>query len=178
MKKIIVGSRNQVKVDAARIGFERMFPAETFITEGISVPSGVREQPMTDQETFQGSLQRARAAKEAEPRADYWAGIEGGLEEIQGEMQVFAWVVILSRDSLGKAKSGTFILPPGISALVRSGMELGHADDKFFGRSNSKTDNGSVGILTDDAITRRDYYIHPVMLALIPFLKAGLYSIY
>ena len=176
MKKIIVGSRNQVKIDAARIGFERIFPSETFIGEGISVPSGVRDQPMTDQETLQGALQRAQAVREASPQGDFWCGIEGGLEEVQGEMHVFAWVVILSSTSLGKAKSGTFILPPGLSSLVRSGLELGHADDKFFGRTNSKTDNGSVGILTDDAITRRDYYIHPVMLALIPFLKAELYS--
>ncbi|MEM6529629.1 MAG: DUF84 family protein, partial [Chloroflexota bacterium] len=52
---------------------------------------------------------------------------------------------------------------------VRGGMELGDADDIVFGRSNSKQQTGSVGLLTGDALTRETYYLHAVVLALIPF---------
>jgi non-canonical (house-cleaning) NTP pyrophosphatase len=38
--------------------------------------------------------------------------------------------------------------------LVESGKELGDADDIVFGKSNSKQQNGAVGILTHDIITR------------------------
>jgi non-canonical (house-cleaning) NTP pyrophosphatase len=43
-----------------------------------------------------------------------------------------------------------------------------------FGRSNSKQQNGSVGILTHDVIDRTAYYVHAVILALIPFVNLQL----
>jgi non-canonical (house-cleaning) NTP pyrophosphatase len=53
-------------------------------------------------------------------------------------------------------------------------MELGTADDVVFGRSNSKQANGSIGLLTDDALTRTNYYVDAVVMALIPFKKRHL----
>jgi non-canonical (house-cleaning) NTP pyrophosphatase len=50
-------------------------------------------------------------------------------------------------------------------------MELGEADDVVFGRANSKQANGSIGLLTDDTITRTSYYVDAVVMALIPFKK-------
>lgn len=41
----------------------------------------------------------------------------------------FAWVVIDNGHHLGKARSGSFYLPPGITDLVHQGRELGEADD-------------------------------------------------
>ena len=52
---------------------------------------------------------------------------------------------------------------------MRQGIELGHADDQVFGRSNSKQQNGSVGLLTGDVVDRTAYYVQAVILALIPF---------
>ncbi len=69
----------------------------------------------------------------------------------------------------GKARTGAFMLPQEVANLVRSGIELGHADDQVFGRSNSKQTNGAVGLLTADLIDRQRYYEHAVILALVPF---------
>ncbi len=162
-----------------------MFPSETFTTEGVSVPSGVSDQPMTDEETLQGALNRASKVRELHPDADYWVGIEGGCEEKHGELWTFAWVVIQSslprlrgrvREGVvtGKARTGAFMLPQEVATLVRSGVELGHADDQVFGRSNSKQTNGAVGLLTADLIDRQRYYEHAVVLALIPFKNTAL----
>ena len=110
------------------------------------------------------------------PEADYWVGIEGGIEETGDEMQAFAWVVIIDKSGkIGKAKTATFFLPPAITALVKGGMELGEADDQFFQRENSKTGNGAVGILTHERIDRKNYYTPAVILALIPFLNPEIY---
>ena len=43
--KIVIASKNPVKIDAVRTGFQKMFPSEKFSFEGISVPSDV-EEPM------------------------------------------------------------------------------------------------------------------------------------
>ena len=53
-------------------------------------------------------------------------------------------------------------------------MELGHADDEVFGRDNSKQQNGAIGLLTDDLVDREAYYIHAVIMALVPFKNRGL----
>ncbi|MFK7922789.1 MAG: DUF84 family protein [Bacteroidia bacterium] len=59
--------------------------------------------------------------------------------------------------------------------MVRSGIELGIADDKVFGKANSKQKNGAVGLLTHDLIVRETLYAPAVILALIPFVQADLY---
>lgn len=178
MKQIIVASKNPVKVKAVQRGFEKMFPGEEIQIKSVSVPSGVGDQPMTSEETLQGAHARALNASQKLPEADYWTGVEGGVEETEGGLAVFAWIVIQSRDRIGKARTGTFFLPPRVADLVRQGKELGDADDIVFGRSNSKQDNGSVGILTADVVDRAGFYEQAVILALIPFKNTELYDRY
>jgi inosine/xanthosine triphosphatase len=169
MKKIIVASTNPAKIKAAIDGFSRMFPEEDFMAEGVTVDSGVNDQPMSDQETFQGALNRAHKASEAIADADYYVGLEGGIEINGKEMEAFAWIVIKSHEGkLGKARTGVFILPSKIVSLISEGKELGEADDIVFGKTNSKQGSGSVGILTNDVTTRSSYYSEAIILALIP----------
>jgi inosine/xanthosine triphosphatase len=173
--KIIVASKNPVKINAALSGFLKMFPNEQFEVEGVSVSSGVYEQPKSDVETFTGAMNRAENASK-ETKADYWVGIEGGIEQKDSGMEAFAWVVIKSADSkFGKGRTGTFFLPPPIAELIKNGKELGEADDIVFGIKNSKQQNGAVGILTNNVIDRTKYYTEAVVLALIPFKNQELY---
>lgn len=176
MRTIIVASQNPVKLEAVKMAFERMLSGKELSVEGVSVSSGVSDQPMSDTETLQGAHNRALNARDASPEADFWVGVEGGSEDVGTEMRTFAWVVILSRDtdSLGKARTAAFLVPQEVAALVRQGKELGEADDIVFGRVNSKQQNGAVGILTNDAITRVDLYAPAVMMALIPFTNPDL----
>lgn len=179
--RIVVASTNPVKVQAVRQGFGRMFPGQPFEIETISVPSGVSVQPRSSAETLQGALNRARNAAHALPQADYWVGVEGGIEadedNFPGEMLAFAWIVVQSRERLGKGLTGAFYLPPAVAELVRQGAELGEADDIVFGRSNSKQENGAIGILTGDVINRAQLYEPAVIFALIPFVNPDLYPV-
>jgi inosine/xanthosine triphosphatase len=175
MNQIVVASTNPVKVQAAQMGYALMFPEAPLTASGLNVPSGVSDQPMSDTETLQGAFNRARAAQSAAPDARLWVGIEGGCEEQHGALFAFAWVVALDGERVGKARTGALELPHEVAALVRQGVELGVADDRVFGRSNSKHQNGAVGLLTRDVIDRRAYYIHAVSLALIPFRNLDLH---
>lgn len=174
MQTVVVASRNPVKIEAARQGFSRLFPDETFTVMGVDVPSGVSDQPMTDDETYQGAFNRATAARAAQPTAAYWIGIEGGLSAWGGDLLGFAWVVVLWGDLVGRSRTATFSLPQEIVTLIHQGIELGEADDIVFRRNNSKQGNGAVGILTGDVIDRTEYYAHAVTLALIPFKNPDL----
>ena len=175
MKTIIIASSNPVKARAALNGFRRMFPAEPFEILPRPAPSGVSDQPMTSAETLLGALNRAAAARAAHPGADFWVGIEGGVEE-DGGLAAFAWVAVLSPSGSGKARTGTFFLPPAVAHLVRQGIELGEADDIVFGATNSKQQNGAIGLLTGDVIDRAGLYEHAVVLALVSFRHPELYG--
>lgn len=175
MQTIIVASHNPVKIRAALAGFKRMFPGQDFTTQAVAVPSGVNDQPYTSQETLQGACNRALAARRAVPTAEYWVGIEGGVEPFDDDLVAFAWVVIASADRLGKGRTGTLFLPPVVAQLVGQGKELGEADDIVFGRTNSKQENGAIGLLTGDILDRAGFYEIAVLLALVPFKNPQLY---
>ena len=175
MKTIVIASKNPVKIQAIQAGFARMFPGEAFTVQPISAPSGVPDQPGSDQETLAGAINRSTNARALFPQADYWAGIEGGIHDQGGQMWAFAWVAIQSGSRLGHSRTGIVLLPPSVAELVRAGKELGEADDMVFGSTNSKQAAGAVGLLTDGAIDRAAFYTSAVILALIPFKNEGLY---
>ncbi|SRR5258708_124328 len=173
--EIVVASTNPIKLKAAEIGYRRMFASDPTVT-GISVPSEVGDQPMSEEESLRGAINRARNAKIEKPDADFWIGLEGGVEDFKSEIRAFAWVVVIDKNQkIGKGKTGTYVLPAKIAELIKEGKELGEADDIVFGRTNSKQANGSVGILTGDVLTRAGFYADAVILALIPFKNPELY---
>jgi inosine/xanthosine triphosphatase len=175
MKKVIIASKNPVKIHATEAGFRRMFPDENFTFEAVSAASGVSDQPMDDGETYCGAKNRADNALAGRETADYYVGIEGGIESFENDMQAFAWVVVKSDSKCGKARTASFFLPAAVVNLIKAGHELGAADDIIFKRRNSKQENGAVGILTENVINRTNYYTEAVILALIPFKNHELY---
>jgi inosine/xanthosine triphosphatase len=175
MKHVVVASTNPVKINAVKQAYEKMFPQEEFTFEGISVPSGVSEQPMSDEETLLGAQNRVMHVK-SEREADFWVSIEAGVEDKDGLMGVFGYAVILSKSGLkGLGKTGTFYLPKQTRELILNGMELGQADDIVFKMSNTKQQNGTIGILTADVIDRTSFCVGAVICALIPFKNPDLY---
>lgn len=176
MERILVASRNPVKLNAVTQGFALMFPDKQFQVEGISVPSNVKDQPMYDEETFQGAKNRLYNLSKIDT-SDYWVSIEGGICEHQDDLCVFGWVIVKSKeDKIGKGRSATFMLPEKVAQLIREGMELGEADDKVFGGVNSKQKEGTIGKLTGNVIDRTRMYLDAVVFALIPFKNPELYK--
>ncbi|MEN6572491.1 MAG: inosine/xanthosine triphosphatase [Anaerolineaceae bacterium] len=176
MKTIVIASGNPVKSAAALKGFQSMFPQEEFEIISSTVDLGIAVQPMTDEETLDGATRRAKDVQQRHPQADYWVGIEGGVADWSIGMGTFAWAVVLSKEQMGRGRSGEFFLPNILADMVRQGMELGAADDQLFSRNNSKQKNGAVGLLTGDVIDREALYVPAVVFALIPFKNPELYG--
>ena len=160
--RVAVGSLNPVKVGAVRAAIEHSaLHTGVLEVEGFDVPSGVPDQPWGDLETRQGAIARAQRCADAYKAAhgelpEFAVGLEGGVltddlasvhpgvAGLASVLQCFAWMAVLrpkpvqGRPSWGFARTGSFEVPPRIVALMRSGMELGDADDKIFGELNSK----------------------------------------
>lgn len=196
MLRISVGSLNPVKLEAVRKAFTRFFPGQEVEVTGFAAESGVSAQPMTDDETRTGALNRCAATAAAHPSADFTVGLEGGCAEssialslLRGSLdtsgapsisylECFAWMAVCEPRTgrFGCARTGSFQLPAAVADLVRAGVELGLADDRVFGRSNSKHGEGAVGLLTRGVISRSDYYEHALLLALVPFGLSEYYT--
>ncbi|KPJ93644.1 MAG: hypothetical protein AMS18_05345 [Gemmatimonas sp. SG8_17] len=170
MKTVVVASHNPVKLQATQRGFRRMFPGEDFTVQPVAVSEGIPTQPATDAETLKGARIRTERAASQVPNAEYWVGIEGGVDDIGAETVAFAWVVVKSGDRVGTSRSGTFLLPEAVARIVKSGEELGRACDIVFQERNTKQHGGAVGLLTRNVIDRTSLYEHAVILALVPFL--------
>jgi inosine/xanthosine triphosphatase len=174
MIKIVVASKNPVKLEAVREGLAG-FLKESIEILGGSVESGVSDQPMSDSDTLTGAENRVKNAQIQFPGFDFYVGIEGGVEDTPSSLMAFAWIVISNGEKTGKARTASFFLPTEVARLVHQGMELGDADDIVFAKKNSKQQNGAVGLLTNDLITRKSLYLPAVQMAFIPFLNPELY---
>ena len=174
MIKIAVASKNPVKLDAIREALS-VFLNDTTNVLGVSVESNVPDQPMSDSETLLGATNRVKSAQDQFPGHDFYIGIEGGVEDSASGLMAFAWIVISNGQKTGRARTASFFLPPRVADLVHQGYELGDADDIVFSKNNSKQQNGAIGLLTQDVITRKSLYLPAVQMAFIPFLNQELY---
>lgn len=176
MKKVIVGSNNPVKLETTKEAFRQCFPETVLEFITFEAQSGVPDQPIGQIETKQGATNRSEACKLEYPDADYFVGLEGGLEKIEEGYWVFAWMCIIDKNGTqGFGRTGSFLLPPKVSELIGQGEELGIATDTVFDETNSKHKGGAVGILTNENISRKEFYKDALIFALIPILKPELY---
>lgn len=95
--KIILGSASGRKINITQKVFSQFFDKESIQVDGFSANSGVPETPY-DQETFIGSNNRALRAKENNPGADFYVGMESGLIERYGHIYEEAWVTVINKD--------------------------------------------------------------------------------
>jgi inosine/xanthosine triphosphatase len=176
VRTIVVASTNPVKLAAASEAVAQVFPGWVTRVVPVRADSGVPDQPMGDEQTLQGALNRLEASRREVSDAALWFAFEGGCGDVPGEpgaLHAFAWVVVTDGRRTSRARTATFPLPPVVAALVRRGVELGHADDAVFGREGSKQSNGAVGLLSKNLIDRTAYYRHAAILALLLFLDVN-----
>ncbi len=171
--RVVVASRNPAKVRAVRGAFALQFPGKDIEYIPVSIASGVSDQPLSDDETRSGARNRALNAGEQVPDADFWVGLEGGIDTIDDYLMAFAWMAVLGPGGkIGEARTVTLPLPPAVRRLVEAGMELGDANDQVFSTVNSKHQGGAFGLLTNGIYTREGIYTEALVIALVPFVNS------
>ncbi|MCF4173965.1 inosine/xanthosine triphosphatase [Vibrio sp. McD22-P3] len=165
MNKVVIASLNPAKINAVKSAFESAFPNQKFTFEGVNVPSGVAEQPMSNDETHLGAKTRVHNAKKTVKDGDFYVGIEAGLDG----HSTFAWMIIETETQTGESRSASLMLPPAVVDQLSPSVELGDVMDKTFGTDNIKQKGGAIGLLTQHQLTRSSVYHQALILALIPF---------
>ena len=177
--KIVVASKNPVKVDAVSevIQDYGLFKgAEIFALEASS---GVSEQPKSLEETVQGAINRAKSA--FIEGCTYSFGIESGLMIVPqtktGKMNFCVCAIYDGREShLGL--SCAFEFPTRVTEMTH---ELGIDVNEAFYRAGLTTNKkigsseGAIGMLTKGRMTRKAYTKQAVQMALIHLENSALY---
>lgn len=175
--KIFLGSENPVKINAVIEASSETWPDVQVV--GCSVPSGVSDQPFSDEETQQGSINRAKIALEdglAELKKNHLnynqdevlgVGLEGGVTERDGELWNTVWCTVVDISGNAFTVNGArFKLDDEIAEQLRLGTELGHVMAQMTGEDNVKQKRGLIGILTNNFIDRTEEYASLAKLAL------------
>lgn len=175
--KVIVGSKNPMKLQIVVKVFLDVFPEEEIKFSTHEASSGVSDQPYGIEETKTGAFNRTQSAKESDIRGDYFVGLEGGIEIIDEEYWVTAWMCVQNiAGKVGYGRTSSFKLPEKMVVLLKEGKELSEASDIIFDDENSGQKGGAIGFLTNGDVTRADFYTHALRFALIPFTQPTLYK--
>ncbi|MBG2758775.1 inosine/xanthosine triphosphatase [Proteus mirabilis] len=164
MYHVIAATTNPAKINAIKLAFEQVFGKDTFDIEDINVDSRVPQQPIGNTETRTGARQRVMAARQVRPEADFWVGVEAGIEDDM----TFAWIVIEHEQIRGESRSASLMLPEQILKGVREGRELGDEMACLTKIDNIKQKGGAIGYFTDGLLSRTSVYQQAIVLALVP----------
>ncbi|MGA7439050.1 MAG: inosine/xanthosine triphosphatase [Luteibacter sp.] len=173
--RVLVGSRNPVKVAAVQRGLAPLFPGRMVESEGMHAPSGVPDQPMTAAETREGALNRMNYLRQ-HAEADFFVALESGVDVTEDGPGTFGVVAIGHGDRVSVGRSAWLPLPPAVFEALLDGEELGDVMDRVFGTVNIKQQGGALGLVTNGHVTREDAYAQAMTLAMAPFLHPELYG--
>ncbi|HEY8364710.1 MAG TPA: DUF84 family protein [Haloplasmataceae bacterium] len=150
--KVIVGSTNRVKVNAIKNVFAN------YEVTGIDISSKVSAQPISDQETIKGAINRALGAKRF---GDIGIGLEGGVQQTSYGMLLVNYGALIDNDNKVYLAGGSRILLPNeIAKEIYKGRELGDIMDQYTQRQNIKHEEGAVGVFTANFVKRIDIFEH------------------
>ncbi|MFX1300071.1 MAG: inosine/xanthosine triphosphatase [Promethearchaeota archaeon] len=167
--RVAVGSKNPVKLEAVNQAFVLYFDEIEIVP--VSVDSGVQPFPMSLQETLSGAQTRAQKAWEAVPSIDYAVGIEAGVFSIETYYLVQGFAAIRKDDEMGVGCSVAFEVSPNLVAKIDPSSDRSKLTiEQLLGRSNIFQQEGVVGVLTQNQLTRTQILRDAVICALPRFL--------
>ncbi len=172
--RVVVGSQNPVKVEATREAFLKYFDEVTVIS--TKVDSGVQPFPMSQEETLNGALNRARAAQALESPTEFAVGIEGGLLEFDDRFYIQAFAVVMQGEEIGVGRSVAVEVSSKMVSLIDPASDKSKKIvDQLLGRSNLFQQEGVMGVLTQNRLSRTQILRDAIICALPRFLLPEYY---
>ncbi len=180
LNKIAVGSTNRVKVEAVEELFKE-WGVEVLEITSLATASGVRDQPLTLEETLSGAKNRAIAAYHSLKQKGLGIGIESGLMPAPGSTTGYLEATVccfFDGEHLATGLSCGFEVPSHVLDLVlEKGMDLGQAcyAQNIGGEPGLGSREGLVGLVTGGRIPRKNYTKQAVAMALGQWLHPDWY---
>ncbi|HEY2421778.1 MAG TPA: DUF84 family protein [Neobacillus sp.] len=158
--RVIIGSRNPAKITAVK----NIFLDENTEFISLDIPSGVNEQPFSDEETIKGAINRAVGALK-QGNGDIGFGLEGGVQETSHGLLICNWGALAAPNMNPIIAGGArILLPEEVAVKLRNGAELGPVMDDFAKKENVRKNEGAVGVFTDGQVNRADMFKHLIKL--------------
>jgi len=169
--KIIVGSKNRVKVGAVEeILKEYPHLAHAEVT-AVETDSSVPDQPRSLDETVRGAMNRARNAYQA---CDYSIGLESGWMQVphtkSGHMDVCVCAIYDGKEfHIGLSSAWEFPDKRITDFIIKDGMNTTEAINKAGLANNPEigSQEGAIGMLTKGRMDRKEYTKQALRTALI-----------
>lgn len=168
--RIIVGSKNVAKVGSVQQAAAGYWPDA--VVEGFEAESGVSNQPIGEEETMTGALNRARAAQAK--GCDLGVGIEGGVSVVHGQWVMMSFIAVTDGTrEIVLPVTGT-PLPHHWGEALKNGAELRPLVIESGLEYDYKL--GVNGILTKGAVARDEVFRVAMQNALAPWVNPQAYA--
>lgn len=161
---IAVGTKNKAKLKAVENVIHRTLTDEVEV-HGFDVASRVSNQPFSEEETRQGAINRALAARETSG-SDLGFGLEGGVKWIGAELYLCNWAALATEKDVFTAAGAQIPLPKEIATALLQGEELGPIMDRYTQTKDIRQHAGAIGIFTDGLVDRAQMF-EPIIEMLI-----------
>ena len=147
---VAIGSTNPAKVQAV----QNAFTGENIKVIPCSANSSVRSQPLSNEETLQGALNRAKDCLE-KTDAELGIGLEGGIVFINNQPYLCHWGALVDRNQNSYFTNSPIIQLPGhYSQALLEGQDLDSIMQFHTGISNLGAKQGAIAVFTEDRLTR------------------------
>lgn len=158
--RILIGSKNPAKIKAVQAAFNHY--SSEYVA--LDIPSLVNSQPLSDRETIEGAVNRAKGAL-ATHDGKIGIGLEGGVEKTDFGLFLCNWGALVEEGKPPIIAGGArILLPEEIAKHLIAGEELGPVMDRFTRKENIRHHEGAVGIFTNGQINRADMFTHVAKL--------------
>lgn len=171
--KLIIATTSPPKVQAIEEAIARCpyFSGQDTEILTLKVPSDISDMPTSMTENMLGARNRAENARNIEPDADFWIGMEGGTDFIGEKSYLFGVVYILAKNGEWHFGVSNMVEVPRIfhENIYYKKKELWPILSEITGVADASKKNGAFGAWTDDMFTRKDQFIFAFLSAIAPF---------
>ena len=174
--KVLVGSKNKVKIEAAKEAFLEYY--DNIEAIGIPADSNVPEQPVNE-DIYKGARNRVdnliKYAKENNIEVDYYAAIESGITNGLGKWMIINVAVIKDKDGFETyGSSAGFPVPEKYVDRIIS-EDLGTVMDDIFKEDDLRSKQGGIGLLTREKIDRKNLSKGAFIMALTEIINGEIW---
>lgn len=163
MNKCYLGSQNKVKLEAVKEVLKN------YEIIGLKVNSLVSDQPLTDDETIKGALNRANSL----PKDGLRVGLEAGVQLYNDILFLVNWGILIDENDNVYYAGGTRIpLPEFVkNKLLNEKMELADVMDEYMKTQDLRSKEGAIGVFTNSLVKRKDIFVHIMKLLYGQYLR-------
>lgn len=167
MYKVLLGTTSQSKLDIVRSTLQSDYEIIP-----VDVESGIPGQPLDENITIEGAINRAKNATNSSQEYIFSIGLEGGLEKINDLYYLLCVVALVDRNgSVYIGISNKLPLPREVSECIGNGEQFGVAIREFMKNIQNNSLNNSTQLIehVQELVDRKKSFLIALNTALFAF---------